>query len=178
MIRGSREIEETLLEHLGVKRNGLCYYSQYFTLLIKHAAFSLVTTKIVLWALVSYAISEIYCWYFCCLCRGDKWWFIFCWRNGVHGNVIWWDSISDYQTAPFSCLDAGVVYNVLMKKIRLFLIDSFCRKHFYFILFLRTRMQILSICLSCICRVAVWMLPWLLWLTTRKVQRVTHTTIM
>jgi NADH:ubiquinone oxidoreductase subunit E len=30
MIRGSREIEETLLEHLGVKRNGLYYYSQYF----------------------------------------------------------------------------------------------------------------------------------------------------
>jgi NADH dehydrogenase (ubiquinone) flavoprotein 2 len=39
MIRGSREIEDTLLEHLGVKRNGLYYYSQYFTLLTKHAAF-------------------------------------------------------------------------------------------------------------------------------------------
>jgi hypothetical protein len=77
MIRGSRDIEEALLEHLGVKRNGLYIHAILRIQICYHKLFR---------ARSSFAVSVMYLTIFFFIYRGDKRWFIFCRGNGMHGN--------------------------------------------------------------------------------------------
>lgn len=84
MIRGSREIEESLLKHLGVKRNGNIFHatSSLFFINLKCISVTVFTSK--LW----HGIQSWTNFYVVVLfppCRSNKGRHVFCWGNGVYG---------------------------------------------------------------------------------------------
>lgn len=78
MIRGSREIEDALLKHLGVKRNGEFYYVCCLSFLILH--FTNSRSRILKSSICTSKLSLS--------CRGYKGRNVLSWRNGMHGESL------------------------------------------------------------------------------------------